>query len=89
MKYLAWIIAVINLYFGITNFLNLINVLKTGKYSKTSTAVFAVLFLTMGISSFYFSLVKKNYKPALIIGITPWIIALLFLLFNMLTSDYK
>ena len=89
MKYFIWIISLINIYLGLRNFLNVIHVLNSSKYSKTSTAVFAVLFLGMGIAGLYIYLAKNNPKLALLIGIGPWVLALLFLLFNMLTEDYK
>ena len=89
MKYFVWIISSINVYLGFINFLNVIHVLQSSKYSKTATVVFAILFLGMGIIGFYISIVQHNYKLALLIGFGPWVLALLFLLFNMLTSDYK
>jgi hypothetical protein len=51
--------------------------------------VFAILFLLMGIAALFFLFIKHQNKIALWIGIGPWILALLFLLFNMMTSDYK
>jgi hypothetical protein len=54
MKYIVWIISAINVYLGLRNFLNVIHVLQTSKYSRTATAVFAILFLGMGIGGFTF-----------------------------------
>jgi hypothetical protein len=65
MKYIIWILSLLNIYLGIKNFLNVMNVLQDSKYSPTATAVFAILFLGMGISGLYFTLVKHNYKLAL------------------------
>jgi hypothetical protein len=89
MKFVIWILSVINIYLGSRNFLNVIHVLQDSKYSQSATTVFAILFLGMGIAGLYFSLVKNNYKLALIVEVGPWILALLFLVFNMMTSDYK
>lgn len=89
MKYVIWIISALNIYLGGRNFLNVIGVLQDSKYSQTATTVFAILFLGMGIAGLYLSLVRKNYKLALIVEVGPWILALLFLLVTMLTSDYK
>ena len=89
MKVLVWIVSILNIYLGIRSFLNVINVLQDSKYSQGATAVFAALFLGMGIFGLYFSLVKNNYKLALLVEVGPWILALLFLLFTMLTSDYR
>jgi hypothetical protein len=89
MKFVIWILSAINIYLGIINFLNVIHVLQDSKYSQSATTVFAILFLGMGIAGLYFSLAKNNYKLALIVEAGPWIIALLFLVFNMITGDYK
>jgi hypothetical protein len=89
MKYIIWILSAINSYLGAINFLNIIHVLHDSKYSQSATTVFAILFLGMGIAGLYFSLVKHNYKMALLAEVGPWIFALLFLVFNMMTGDYK
>lgn len=88
MKYLIWILSVLNIYFGVRNLLNSIGLLQDSKYSQGATTTFAILFTGMGITGLYLSLVQKNNKLALIVEIGPWILALLFLLFIMLTSDY-
>ena len=89
MIYIIWILSILNIYLGLKNFLNVIHVLQNSKYSKSATALFAILFLGMGIMGLFCSLVKNNYKLALVVEIGPWILALLFLLFSMMTSDYK
>lgn len=88
-KILSGIISLVNGYIGLRFFLNVIHVLNTSKYSKTATAIYAVLFLAMGALGLYFSFVKGENKMALWIGIGPWLIILVFLLINMLTGDYK
>lgn len=88
-KILISLISAVNLYIGLRFFLNVIHVLDTSKYSKTATAIYAIIFLTMGALALYFSFVKSDNKIALWIGIGPWIIILVFLLITMLTSDYK
>jgi hypothetical protein len=89
MKFFVWIIIAINIYFGLDAFLSAIGVLQSSKYSRTATIVFALLFLGMGIGGLYVALVKHNFKTALWLGIGPWILALIFLLINMMTADYK
>ncbi len=89
MKFLIWLLSITNIYLGTKNLLNAIHVLQDSKYSQGATVVFAILFLSMGIGGLYFLLAKHNYKLALLVEIGPWVLALLFLLFNMLTSDYK
>ena len=89
MKYIVWIISSVNIYLGLLSFLNAIHVLNTSKYSQTATVLFAILFLLMGGAGLYLSIMKNNTKPALLVSIGPWVIALLFLLFNMMTQDYK
>ncbi|MEP7371779.1 MAG: hypothetical protein ABI675_00235 [Chitinophagaceae bacterium] len=88
-KILTGLIAFINSYIGLRFFLNVIHVLQTSKYSKTATAIFAILFLSMGLVGLYFSFIKSDNKMAFWIGIGPWALALVVLLFNMLTGDYK
>jgi len=89
MKYIAWILSLLNIYFGVINFLNVVHVLDDSKYSQGATSFFAILFLVMGVAGLYYALVKKRYRLALIIEVGPWILALLFLLLNMLTRDYR
>jgi len=88
-KILIGLISAVNLYIGLRFFLNVIHVLDTSKYSKTATAIYAIIFLTMGVLALYFSFIRSDNKIALWIGIGPWIIILVFLLITMLTSDYK
>jgi len=88
-KVLAWIISSINLYIGIRFMLNVVHLLQTSKYSKTATLIYAILFLGMGLLGIYFTGFKHNNGLALWIGIGPWALALIFLLINMLTGDYK
>lgn len=40
MKFLVWIVSILNIYLGIRSFLNVINVLQDSKYSQGATAVF-------------------------------------------------
>jgi hypothetical protein len=89
MSYFAWFISLINIYMGLRYFLNAIHVLHTSKYSQRSTVLFAILFTGMGVGGFYFSLFQKNNTVSLLLGAGPWVLSLLILLFNMLTSDYK
>ena len=88
-KILVALISCLNVYIGLRFFLNVIHVLETSKYSKTATAIYALVFLTMGALALYFSFIKSDNKIALWIGIGPWVIILVFLLITMLTSDYK
>jgi hypothetical protein len=89
MKYLAIIIAVLNLYFGFRFLLNAINVLQTSKYSLRSNTVFAVLFLLLGAVGIYYSFFTVKYSIASWIGAGPWVIGLFILLINLVSEDYK
>jgi hypothetical protein len=89
MKWLAWLITLFNIYFGLYFLLNALNILSSSKYSQTATIVFAVLFTLMAAGSVYVMIGRANYTLAFWIGLGPWILSFLFLLFNMLTSDYK
>lgn len=89
MKFIICILSTLNIYFGVKNFLNVIHVLQDSKYSQGATAIFAILFLGMGGLGLYFSWVKNNDKLALLIEIGPWVLALVILLFYMLTSNYQ
>lgn len=89
MKFLAWILIIVNAWFGVRAFLNAIHVLQTSKYSQTATVVFALLFISMTAAGIYFLLVKQDTRLAMWIGTGPWALALLFLLFNMFTQDYR
>ena len=89
MKWMAWVITLLNIYFGLYFLLNAFNILKSSKYSTTSNIVFAIVFLLMSGFAIYFLWNKADYKNALIAAGGPWLISLLFLLYTMLTGDYK
>jgi len=88
MKFLVWLICVVNVYLGSRCFLNAIHVLHTSKYSQTTTAIFAVLFLGLGAAGLYFSILKPNMKLALLIAFGPWVLALVVLFISVATSKY-
>lgn len=69
--------------------LNALNILQNSKYSQGATSAFAAVFLVMGLGGFYFSFMKVNIKTALVLGLGPWIAALIIIVMTMLTSDYK
>lgn len=85
----VWLISTLNVYIGLRCFLNAIHVLHTTKYSQTATAIFAVLFLGMGAAGFYFALVRHDTRLGLLVGVGPWVVALLILLVTMATSSYQ
>lgn len=89
MEYFIWFISAVNLYFGVHCLLNVLNILQNSKYSQGATKIFAVLFVFMGLAGIYWSVIKPNLKVALLISIGPWVLALAFLFFTMITSDYK
>jgi len=88
-KILVVLISTVNVYLGFRFFLNVIHVLNTSKYSRTATAIYAVVFLGMGVLALYFSFIRAENKIALWIGVGPWLFILVFLLINMVTGDYK
>jgi hypothetical protein len=88
VKYLALAIAALNLYLGMRCFLNLVHVLNDSKYSTASTTVFAILFLTLGAASVYYTIWSANPKLALWLGIAPWLLSFVVLFFSMLMSDH-
>ena len=89
MKYLAIAIAAFNLYIGVHNFLNVINVLHNSKYSNASTAVFAFLFLGLGAAAIYFAIWGGNTRLAMWLGAGPWLLSLVVLFFSMILSNHQ
>lgn len=63
--------------------------LQTSKYSRTATALFAVLFLGMGIAGYFLTLARSDVRLGLLIAVGPWILGLVILLLTMLTSSYQ
>ena len=86
MKYLVWAISAANVYFGLRCFLNAIHVLHTSKYAQTTTVMFAVLFLVLGVAGFYFSIARSNPKLGLLICFGPWVLAFVGLFISMVTG---
>lgn len=89
MLFLAWAVTAVNIYFGLRFLLNAVHILHTSKYSKTSTIVFAILFLSMGAGSAWLLLTSAGTNFTLLLGAGPWALALVFLLINMMTGDHK
>lgn len=89
MRYFIWLISAVDVYFGSRALLNVVGILQDSKYSQGATKIFAVLFLCMGLAGIYWSVIKPNLKLALLISVGPWILALVFLLVTMMTSDYR
>jgi hypothetical protein len=87
-KCIVWLICAVNVYFGLRCFLNAIHVLHTIKYSQTTTVIFAVLFLVLGVAGLYFSIFRPNMKLALLIAFGPWVLGFVVLFFSMTTSRY-
>ena len=86
MKFFVWLISAVNVYFGLRCFLNVIGVLKTSKYSQTSTVIFAILFLGLGAAGFYVSIFQNNPKLALLISFGPWVLGFVILFISMVTG---
>lgn len=89
MKPIVWLVSTLNLYIGLRCFLNAIHVLHTSKYSQTATVIFALLFLGMGAAGLYVAITGKDLRLGLLIGVGPWVLALLVLLVTMATSSYQ
>jgi hypothetical protein len=89
LKPIVWLISALNLYVGLRCFLNAVHVLHTTKYSQTATSLFAVLFLGLGAAGVYLSLAGKDSRLGLLVGLGPWVLALLILLVTMATSSYQ
>ena len=89
MKFFVWLISAVNVYFGLRCFLNAIHVLHTSKYSQTSTVIFAILFLGLGVAGFYVSIFQGNPKLALLISFGPWILGFVILFISMVTGKQQ
>lgn len=89
LKIIVALFIIINAYVGGSYLLNVLGVLQTTKYSSGATLVFAVLPLLLALGSGYFLFVKTDPKLAALIGVVPWLLALVVLLVVMFTSDYK
>ena len=89
MKWLTWLFTIINIYFAIYFLLNALHLLGSSKYAQSATVVFAVLFTVMAAGSACIMPSSSDYKVALLVNAGPWVLSLLFLFFNMVTSDYK
>ena len=89
MKYVVWLLSALNLYVGVRCLLNVLGVLQTSKYSRTATAVFAVLFIGMGVAGYFLTIARGDARLGLVIALGPWILGLVVLLLTMLTSSYQ
>jgi hypothetical protein len=89
MKVLVWLISAMNVYLDLRCFLNAIHVLHTAKYSQTTTVIFAILFLGLGVAGIYVLLAKHDPKLALIIGVGPWVLSIVVMFFTMILSNQQ
>jgi hypothetical protein len=89
MKFFVWLISAVNVYFGLRCSLNAIGVLQTSKYSQTSTVIFAILFLSLGIAGFYVSIFQGHPKLALLISFGPWVLGFVILFVSLITGKQQ
>ncbi len=89
LKFIAAVLLIADAYIGTRFLLNVFNILRTSKYSQTTTAVYAFLFLGLAIAGFYFLFIRHDQKTALWLSIGPWVSGLLILFITLITSDYK
>lgn len=89
MKYLVWIVSALNIYFGFRCVLNAIHVLHTSKYSQTTTGIFAILFLGLGATGFYVTLALHDACLGMLVGVGPWLLALVVLFLAMITGKQQ
>lgn len=87
MKFLVWLMVVINLWFGARAALNVVGVLQTSKYATGTTAVFAVLGLGLGAWGAFLALTGGSLRQALLVGFAPWALGILVLFFTMILSN--
>lgn len=87
MKVFVWSITLVNLYFGGNALLNAVVLLQSSKYARSTTVVFAILFLGMGAFGAHTAWTSGNMRTALGIGIGPWLIALVVMIFTLLLSN--
>lgn len=89
MQFIVWLISAVNLWLGLRAALNAIGVLQTSKYSQATTIIFAILFLALGATGFYVTIVKHNPKLGLLVSVGPWLLAIVVLFVQMMTGDYR
>jgi hypothetical protein len=89
MRYVVYILSVINLYAGARFLLNALGILQTSKYSQGSNVFFAITLITAGVVAMYVSIARQNHSLALLIDASLWILTLLLLVANMIFGDYK
>lgn len=87
MKFLVWLMAAINLWFGARAALNVVGILQTSKYATGTTALFAVLCLGLGTWSVYLILTGGSLRQALLVGVAPWAVGIVVLFLTMILSN--
>ena len=89
MKYIVWLISALNVYLGMRCFLNAIHVLQTSKYSRTTTVIFAVLFLALGVAGFYVTIALHNARLGLLVSVGPWLLAIVIMFLALITGKQQ
>ena len=87
MKIFIWLMTAVNLYFGGNAALNALGILRTSKYSKGATIVYAIIFLAMGAFGAYAAWTSNNLKLGLWIAFGPWLLMLVVMFFTLILSN--
>ena len=86
---LGGLMAAANLYLGLRFLLNVVGLLHTTKYGPIATAVYALLFLGLGGGGLYAAFWAHQGRLALLLGLGPWLIALVGLIFSAWWAGFR
>lgn len=88
MKYVAWVVAALSLYLGLGFLLNVLGLEHDSKYSDGATAVFALVFLGVGLGAIYLSL-RRRPKLGAALAIAPFAIIVVAVFVALTTSRWQ
>jgi hypothetical protein len=87
VKFLVWLLTVVNLWFGGHAALNALGILRHGMYGQATTVTFAIVFLGMGAYGAYTAWTGGPLRLAMWIGLGPWLIALVVMFLTLVLSN--
>jgi hypothetical protein len=88
LKILCVIFLAADLYIGTRFLLNIVGILDTSKYGRAATALYAVLFLALGLTGGYYLFFTPQLNLAVWLSLAPWAIMLIVMFLVMATSRY-
>lgn len=86
MRILVFLVAVLNLWFGVRAALNVLGLLQTSKYGTATTAITALLGLGLGGYGAWAAWLGRDLHQGLLVGLAPWVVGVVVVFISLLVG---